>query len=45
LMNSWLDTTAVKRQRYEYAVSAVDDSLSANESSLSEPVYVHYILN
>ncbi len=45
LMPSWLDTTAVKRQRYEYAVSAVDDSLSANESSLSEPVYVRYILN
>jgi hypothetical protein len=45
LMNSWLDTTAVKRQRYEYAVSAVDDSLSANESSLSEPVYVRYVLN
>lgn len=45
LMNSWLDTTAVKRQRYEYAVSAVDDSLSANESPLSDPVYVRYILN
>jgi hypothetical protein len=43
--SAWLDTAAVKRQRYEYAVSAVDDSLSANESQLSETVYIHYIVN
>jgi len=43
--NTWVDTTAVIRQRYEYAVSAVDDSLSANESQLSETVYIHYIVN
>jgi len=45
LNNSWVDATAVRRQRYEYAVSAVDDSLSANESPLSETVYIHYILD
>ena len=43
--NSWLDTTAVKGQGYEYAVSSVDDSQSANESPPSEPVYIRYILN
>jgi len=43
--NSWLDTTAVKRRRYEYAVSAVDDSLSVNESPLSENVSLRFILN
>ena len=43
--NSWLDTTAVTRQRYEYAVSAVDDSLSVNESPLSEAVSLRFILN
>ena len=43
--NSWLDTTAVKGHGYEYAVSSVDDSQSANESSPSEPVYIRYILN
>jgi hypothetical protein len=43
--NSWLDTTAVKGQGYEYAVSAVDDSRRANESPHSEPVYIRYILN
>ena len=43
--NSWVDTTAVKGQGYEYAVSAVDDSQRANESSPSEPVYIRYILN
>ena len=43
--NSWLDTTAVKRRRYEYAVSAVDDSLSANESPLSDSEFLRYILN
>ncbi len=43
--NSWLDTTAVKRRRYEYAVSAVDDSLSANESPLSDSEFLRYVLN
>lgn len=43
--NSWVDTTAVKGQGYEYAVSSVDDSQRANESSHSEPVYIRYILN
>jgi len=45
LENSWVDTTAVKRQRYEYAVTAIDDSQSANESAFSETVYMHYILD
>jgi len=44
-MNSWLDTTASRRRRYEYAVTAVDDSLRANESALSEPVYLYYIVD
>jgi hypothetical protein len=44
-VNSWLDTSAVKKRRYEYAVSAVDDSLSANESPLSDSVSLRYILN
>jgi hypothetical protein len=43
--NSWVDTTAVRRQRYEYAVSAVDDSKSANESAFGETVYIHYVLD
>lgn len=45
LENAWVDTAAVKRQRYEYAVSAVDDSQSANESPLSETVTIRYILD
>jgi len=45
LTNSWVDTTARRRGRYEYAVSAIDDSLSANESQLSESVSIRYILN
>jgi len=44
LENSWVDTTAVRRQRYEYAVTAIDDSQSANESAFSETVYIHYVL-
>jgi fibronectin type 3 domain-containing protein len=43
--NMWIDTTAVRRKRYEYAVTAVDDSLSANESPLSEPVPLNYIVD
>ena len=43
--NSWLDTTAVKGQAYEYAVSSVDDAQRANDSSPSEPEYIRYILN
>jgi fibronectin type 3 domain-containing protein len=43
--NSWLDTTAVKRQRYEYVVTALDDSLSANESRFSDSAFLRYILN
>jgi len=45
LGNSWVDTTAVKRRRYEYVVTAVDDSLSVNESPHSEPAFLRYILN
>ncbi len=43
--NSWVDTTAVKGQGYEYAVSSVDDSQRANESPPCEPEYIRYILN
>jgi fibronectin type 3 domain-containing protein len=43
--NSWLDTTAVKRRRYEYAVTAIDASLSANESAFSETAVLRYIPN
>lgn len=41
--SSWLDTTALIRKRYVYAVTSVDTSAQANESDFSEPVEVLYI--
>jgi fibronectin type 3 domain-containing protein len=39
----YLDTGVVLQQEYEYAVSAVDNSVRRNESSLSEEVRVKYL--
>jgi hypothetical protein len=41
--NSWLDKTARIGKRYIYVVAAVDDSLSKNESLLSEPVPILHL--
>ena len=38
--NSWLDTSARVGNRYDYAVTAVDQSLRKNESALSAPVTI-----
>ena len=39
----YLDTGVVLQQEYEYAVSAVDNSVRRNESPLSEEVRVKYL--
>jgi len=41
--NSWLDATAHAGKRYEYAVTAVDQSLRNNESDRSAPVTVLHL--
>jgi hypothetical protein len=41
--NSWLDAAARIGKRYEYAVTAVDQSLRKNESELSAPVSVLHL--
>jgi fibronectin type 3 domain-containing protein len=41
--NSWLDASARIGKRYEYAVTAVDQSLRKNESELSAPVAVLHL--
>ena len=43
-INSWTDSTASIGKRYVYGVTSVDRSAGANESELSEPVEVLYIL-
>lgn len=40
--NSWIDRTAKPGNRYFYAITAVDRSPQANESSMSEPAEVVY---
>ncbi len=42
--SSWVDTSVEIRGLYIYAVTSVDASAEANESELSEPVEVKYIL-
>jgi len=42
--SSWLDRTARARQRYIYAVTALDGSAQANESPYSETVEILYLL-
>jgi fibronectin type 3 domain-containing protein len=39
----YLDTNVVLQQEYEYAVSAVDNAIRRNESSLSEEVRVKFL--
>jgi fibronectin type 3 domain-containing protein len=40
---TYLDTDVVSEQEYEYAVTAVDNSLRRNESPRSEEVRVKYL--
>jgi fibronectin type 3 domain-containing protein len=40
---TYLDTGVVLQQEYEYAVTAVDNSIRRNESPLSEEVRVNYL--
>jgi fibronectin type 3 domain-containing protein len=41
--NSWLDASARIGTRYEYAVTAVDQSLRKNESELSAPIAILHL--
>jgi hypothetical protein len=41
--NSWIDKTARIGKKYNYAVTAVDESITKNESPLSDPVSIVHL--